>query len=203
MRQKLAKSAFQLFAKRGIKNVNLDEVAASAGVTKGSLYWHYKSKKEVILAACDYYYSQWHRQAAAAVAEDDDPLRQFERVLRFSVHSCLFDRANRGFTSEVWALSLQDRDVLAVRAKFYNEVCAEYARLLKAACERGQIQVADPLAAVQWMVAAIDGIKQRATFEPAICTPEHCDQMVEMLMRIMGEAARSEAPIPAAHPAEV
>lgn len=198
MRHKLAKSAFQLFAKRGIKCVNLDEVAANAGVTKGSLYWHYKSKKEVILAACDHYYRQWHRRADAAVAEDDDPLRQFERVVRFSVQSCLYDRTNRVFTSEVLALSLQDRDVLAARANFYHTVCARYTGLLEAACARGQIQVADPLAAVRWMVAAIDGIKQRATFDPAICTAAHCDQVVEVLMRIMAVATQTPADAPSA-----
>jgi AcrR family transcriptional regulator len=194
MRQKLAKSAFQLFAKRGIKNVSLDEVAANAGVTKGSLYWHYKSKKEVILAACQYYYGQWQERADAAIAVDDNPLGQFERVVRFSVQSCLFDRTNRVFTSEVLALSLQDRDVLAARAKFYRTVCDQYTRLLEAACAQGHIQVADPRAAVEWMVAAIDGIKQRATFEPGICTPEHCDQVVEGLMRIV--AVASGTPIP-------
>ena len=35
----LAAGAFRLFAKKGIRNVNLDTVAATAGVTKGSLYW--------------------------------------------------------------------------------------------------------------------------------------------------------------------
>lgn len=189
MRNKLAKSAFQLFAKRGIKNVNLDEVAANAGVTKGSLYWHYKSKKELILAACDYYYRQWQQQAEAAIALDDDPRAQFERVVRHSVQSCLFDRTNRVFTSEVLALSLQDNDFLAVRAEFYHTVCGFYTRLLEAACARGQVQVADPRAAVGWMVAAIDGIKQRATFEPAICTPEHCDRVVEGLLRVMAVAS--------------
>lgn len=201
MRQKLARSAFQLFAKRGIKNVNLDEVAAKAGVTKGSLYWHYKSKKDVILAACDYYYGQWHEQARAAAAADDDPLGQFERVVRFSVQSCLFDRTNRVFTSEVLALSLQDRDVLGARAAFYDSVCAYYAQLLEGARAAGRIDVADCRSAVEWMVAAIDGIKQRATFDPAMCTPDHCGRLVEVLMRIVSVASQEPVrPGPCARP---
>jgi AcrR family transcriptional regulator len=194
MREKLAKSAFHLFAKRGIKNVNLDEVAAHAGVTKGSLYWHYKSKKELILAACDHYYRQWHRRTAAAIAATDDPLEQFKRVVRSSVQSCLYDHTNRVFTTEVLALSLQDRDVLAARAQFYHAVCDSYTRLLEKACAQGQVQVAEPRAAVEWMVAAIDGIKQRATFEPKICTAAHCDQVVESLLRILTVATESPAP---------
>ena len=77
MRGKLAKSAFELFAQRGIKNVNLDEVAAHAGVTKGSLYWHYKSKKEVILAACAYYYRRWQQRAHAEIATPESRAQYF------------------------------------------------------------------------------------------------------------------------------
>ncbi len=37
MPRNFAKSAFELFAERGFASVNLDQIAARAGVTKGSL----------------------------------------------------------------------------------------------------------------------------------------------------------------------
>jgi AcrR family transcriptional regulator len=185
MRSKLAKSAFELFAQRGIRNVNLDEVAAHAGVTKGSLYWHYKSKKEVTLAACVYYYRRWQRRAHLEIALDNNPLGQLERVLRFSVQSCLFDRGNRVFTGEVFALSLQDDEIRASWAQFYDTVRELYVGLVQAACTQGQLQVADPRRAVDWMLAAIEGIKQRAAFEPEVCTPDERESMVKGLLRIV------------------
>ena len=51
----LSRCAFDLFAEHGFGKVNLDQIAARAGVTKGSLYWHYKNKKELMLAACNHY----------------------------------------------------------------------------------------------------------------------------------------------------
>jgi len=188
MRTKLARSAFQLFSNRGIRNVNLDEVAAHAGVTKGSLYWHYKSKKEVILAACDYYYRRWQRRAHAEIANGADPMDQLRRVLRFSVQSCLFDRANRVFTSEVLALSLQDDEILAGWARFYDVVRDLLIGLLQAACDEGQLRVADPRRSVDWMMATIEGIKQRASFEPEICTPDQREMLVQGLVHIVTTA---------------
>ena len=185
MRSKLAESAFDLFAQRGIRNVNLDEVEAHAGVTKGSLYWHYKSKKEVILAACAYYYRRWQRRAHLKIAVDNDPLGQLERVLQFSLQSCLFDRGNRVFTSEIFALSLQDDEIRASWAQFYDTVRELYVGLIQAACTQGQLQVADPRRAVDWMLATIEGIKQRAAFEPEVCTPDERENMVKGLLRIV------------------
>ncbi len=191
MRAKLAKSAFELFARQGIKNVNLDEVAAHAGVTKGSLYWHYKSKKEVILAACAYYYRRWQRQAHAQIALDNDPLKQLKRVLRFSVQSCLFDRTNRVFTSEILALSLQDSDILASWAQFYDTVRELFIGLVQAAVARGQLKMDDARTAVDWMLATIKGIMQRGSFEPQICTPSQREVLVRGLVRIVSRASQS------------
>ncbi len=187
MREKLAESAFSLFAQKGIRSVNLDEVAARAGVTKGSLYWHYQSKKEVILAACEYYYRRWQERAHSELALCDDPLGQLERVLRFSVESCLFDRENRVFTTEVFAMSLQDDDVRAGWAAFYESVRQLYVGLVQAACGQHEVYVNDARRAVDWMLATIEGIKQRAAFEPEICTPDERESMVRGLLRIVWE----------------
>ena len=194
MRGKLAKSAFELFARRGIKNVNLDEVAAHAGVTKGSLYWHYQSKKDVILAAAAYYYRRWQRRARAEIARDSDPLGQLERVLRFGVQSCLFDRDNRVFTAEIFALALQDPDIRASWAHYYDTVRTLIVGLVEAACARGQIDVPQPWQAVTWMLDATEGIKQRAAFEPEICTPEQRESLIQGMMRILTHASAA-APV--------
>ncbi len=186
MRSKLARCAYKLFAKKGIRSVNLDEVAAAAGVTKGSFYWHYKSKKELLHAACAYYYRRWRQRARTEIARDDDPLKQLERVLRFSVQSCLFDRESRVFTTEVFALSLQDKEIRAGWAQFYDTVRELFVGLVQAACDNDQLQVVDPRRAVDWMLATIEGIKQRAAFEPEICTPDQREATVQGLLRIVG-----------------
>jgi AcrR family transcriptional regulator len=191
MRARLAESAFDLFARKGIRNVTLDEVATHAGVTKGSLYWHYKSKQEVILASCAFYYRRWQQRAHAEIALDNNPLGQLERVLRFSVQSCLFDRANRVFTSEVLALSLQDNEILAGWAQFYDTVRELFIGLVQAACAHNQLDVADPRRAVDWMLATIEGIKQRASFEPEICTPDEREAMVKGLLCIVATASNT------------
>jgi AcrR family transcriptional regulator len=188
MREELARSALKLFSQRGVKNVNLDEIAAHAGVTKGSFYWHYKSKKEVVLAACAEYYRNWQRRAHAEMAAGDGPLDQLERVLRFSVQSCLFDDENRMFTTEVFAMALQDAEVRMSWRQFFDTARELYVGLVQAAVARGELDVADPRLSVDWMLAALEGIKQRAAFEPQICTRRKRDAFVRGLLCIVVEA---------------
>lgn len=185
MREELAQYAFELFCERGINNVTLDEIAAKAGVTKGSLYWHYKSKKELILAAAAIYYRDWQQQAHAQIASCADPWEQIRRVWRMSVALCLFDRGRRAFSTELFSLALRDAEIRASWAQFYDTVRELYAGLIRAACNAGKLNVPDPRATSDWVLATFEGIKHRASFQPQICTPAERDAIVEGLMRTL------------------
>lgn len=186
MREKLAECAFDLFAQRGFRSVNLDEITSRAGVTKGSLYWHYKSKKELILAACDLYYRNWFARTSEEIENaGDDVVAALRGVLRFSVNSCLFDRKNRVFTTEVFALSLQDQDVRESWAGFYQGVRTRFIQLVETVDDAGKLSVKSPAHAVDMMLSAIEGIKLRAVFEPEICKQDGIDGFVESLLKIV------------------
>ncbi|MBN2307596.1 MAG: TetR/AcrR family transcriptional regulator [Candidatus Hydrogenedentes bacterium] len=186
MRARLAESAFDLFADQGFDGVNLEAIAAHAGVTKGSLYHHYNSKKEVVLASCRFYYRSWHRMIQERIAPVRDPLERLTAVLRLSVKTCLFDGRNRLFTASILALSLMDEDVQAGWAQFYDSVRETYVGLVEAALAAGQLEVAEPRRAADLMLAAMEGIKQRASFEPEIASEEEQQRILEDLLGILG-----------------
>lgn len=46
--------AYRLFHRHGFNRVNMDEIAAAAGVTKRTLYYHFRSKDDLIAAALEH-----------------------------------------------------------------------------------------------------------------------------------------------------
>lgn len=185
MRDKFAKAAFRLFSQRGLNNVSMDTVAAEAGVTKGSLYWHYQSRKDLILAACAYYCQTWHARMQALIATCPRPLSRLEQAVAFSVDRCLMDQPSRVFTLEIFMMSLHDEQIRTEWAEFYEAARTLFVELVEAARDAGKIQVGDPREAVDMMLAALEGIKQRATFEPDICLPSERGKIVDGLLRIL------------------
>lgn len=53
-REKIVAAANRLFYREGIRAVSVDAVAAEAGITKKSLYYHFKSKDDLVAAYLDY-----------------------------------------------------------------------------------------------------------------------------------------------------
>ncbi|GAC67928.1 TetR/AcrR family transcriptional regulator [Gordonia soli] len=79
-------TATGLFADRGFADVSLDDVAAGAGVTRGAVYHHYRSKAGLFAAvAADLQSSIADQVVDAATAVGDDPTDQ----LRAGCHGFL------------------------------------------------------------------------------------------------------------------
>ena len=197
MPQRLAQSAFKLFSQRGFKSVNVEQVAADLGLTKGSVYWHYRSKKELIKAACAHYYRTYQRRINEEIAAVADPLERLERTLRLAVRICLMDEANRIFTLEIFTAALRDAEVRRSWQQFYDSVREFYIGLVKAASAAGQIDVEDPEQAVNTMLSTMEGIKLRALFEPQICALHEERKILRGLQQILGLAARARAELTA------
>src|SRR5215470_521029 len=49
-RERIDHTAYELFARRGVRAVGVDEIVARSGVAKMTLYRHYRSKDELALA---------------------------------------------------------------------------------------------------------------------------------------------------------
>jgi len=54
----LLEAALRIFAERGYASTRLEDVAASVGVTKGTIYHYFATKEELLLRAIEHYHEQ-------------------------------------------------------------------------------------------------------------------------------------------------
>ena len=181
MPERLAASAFTLFSERGINTVSLDDIAAHAKVTKGSLYWHYESKDDLIKAACTYYYRTYHRRIHTELAHIKDPVERLERTLDTAVSTCLVDRKNRIFTTEIFSLAVHDEELRRSWRQFSDNVREHYIALVKAATG---ITTRKAEARADFLLSAMEGLKLRAQYEPHLCVAGAHEAIVNQLKQV-------------------
>lgn len=185
MSQKLRQCAFDLFVEHGFDNVNLDQIAAAAGVTKGSLYWHYKNKQELILASCQHYYQAWHANTQKLLAPISNPRERLEKAIAYSVDSCIIDKRNRIFTTAIFTLMQENEAVRDSWSQFYSTVREFYIGLLYAVKHgRSAIVPEDVRRDVDLMLEAMEGLKIRAGFEKQIVDQSERQVIAESLLSI-------------------
>ena len=69
-RERILDTAYALFARRGIRDVGVDEIIERAGVAKATLYRHFPSKDALVLAFLERREQLWTRDFVEAGARD-------------------------------------------------------------------------------------------------------------------------------------
>jgi AcrR family transcriptional regulator len=90
-RERIVAAAGKLFYARGIRSVSMDDVADRAGVTKRTLYYHFRSKDDLItayLAGRDQptlgYVTEWMNETKGSLARKVEAV--FERMEKVAGH---------------------------------------------------------------------------------------------------------------------
>jgi AcrR family transcriptional regulator len=68
-RERIIESAYDLFSRRGIQSVGVDEVITRARVAKATLYRHFSSKDKLVLAFLERREQRWTREWVEAEAK--------------------------------------------------------------------------------------------------------------------------------------
>ena len=84
-RKQILEAAAELFSYGGYHGVTVDAIAQKAGISKGNLYWHFKSKQEIFQLLVDHLTEKLYTPVAGVLLSDL-PARE---KLRAMAGSCL------------------------------------------------------------------------------------------------------------------
>lgn len=155
-RSELVAVARRLFAERGYAGVGTEEIVRAAGVTRGALYHHFESKRELLAAV----YEQVERELTERIATEAfaggqapaDPVEALRRGAELFLDACLEPDVQRIVLLDAPAVLGWER---------WREVASRYGlglieATLQAAIDAGEItaQPAGPLAHV--LMGALD-----------------------------------------------
>lgn len=57
-RQSILDAGLALFMEKGFGHTSMEDIARSASVTRGAIYWHFKSKEDFVIAVADSIYQE-------------------------------------------------------------------------------------------------------------------------------------------------
>jgi AcrR family transcriptional regulator len=154
--RELIATARRLFAERGYADVGTEEIVRAAGVTRGALYHHFDSKRELLAAVHEQIERELtERIATQAFAGDDapaDPIAALHRGAELFLDACLEPEVQRIVLLDAPAVLGWER---------WREVASRYGlglieATLQAAADAGSIsaQPVRPLAHV--LMGALD-----------------------------------------------
>lgn len=194
LRERLIHAATRAFAERGFAGASMADIGRVAGVSKGGVYFHFRTKEELFFAVLDH----WREALRTGEAAPDPSLRDF--LLEYlGFHFRYPDAAS---LLRVLATELRGRFTAQVREDLRRAQGALRGRirqLLIAGVQDGSLFTSDPAMASFMIAATLEGvlsqwIGSRRDAEP-FCDPQ---SLVESILAPLetGASRPREAPTP-------
>jgi len=142
-RGKILKSAVQLFSKNNYHAVSMSEIAEGAGISKGTLYWHFDSKEDLfreITNGMNYFNNQFKK----IVQTDQNSNEKIHHLIKFVLNT-LVEHLNMiidVFRNNVELISNEFKDTIEAKHKENIDVVAE---IIKQGIDEGIIKNENPV----------------------------------------------------------
>ena len=81
-RESWARAALDALSRSGVEAVAVEPLARRLGVTKGSFYWHFGSRADLLNAALDLWERRGTEEIIAALAPIEDPAERLRQLFR-------------------------------------------------------------------------------------------------------------------------
>ena len=81
-RAEIARAAMKLFAQNGFEGTPIREIAAQAGIGKGTFYDYFKDKEDILNEIVKIIFADWTALIATKLCEERDPLKQLVILLK-------------------------------------------------------------------------------------------------------------------------
>lgn len=95
-KERLIAAMAELVHRRGYVGVGVDDVCTAAGVQKGSFYYFFKSKRDLMLAALDHHWCVGREHFGAAFLDQVPPLERIERLFAILATAEAANRQSKG-----------------------------------------------------------------------------------------------------------
>jgi AcrR family transcriptional regulator len=154
-RECLMHSAANVFARRGLQQASIDEVAEDAGFTKGAFYANFKNKEELFLAMLDERFAKRIEQIEDVIADEDSPTEKARRGGDLFVQQMRADEDWERLFFEFSAYALRDENFREELVTRYRAMQSRIAAALRGHSEETGKDEAMPAEQVARIITAM------------------------------------------------
>jgi len=165
-RERILRTAEDLFARRGYDATGVAEICAQAGLSKGAFYHHFPSKQAVFLALLQQWLAGLDVELERARAGAPSVPEQLQRMAGVAGQVLRAGSGQLPLFLEFWTQAAHDPSVWAATIEPYHRYRAYFADLIRAGIAEGSLEGLEPVAAAQILLSLALGLVLQGLLDP-------------------------------------
>lgn len=181
-RQKILNAAFEAFMEKGYSNTSMDDIVKRSGLSKGTLYWHFKNKQELFIAIIRFAFQPFDDLLANLVEQDQPAATRIQELFLQAV-AFISDKRFMSLVVDAFFQSSQNAEAQQVLYDIYKQYIEHVEQIIQQGIDNGEFRDVDPHTIAVALMAGGDGIAFYSLFEPEWNLPNAIHVLVDLILR--------------------
>jgi TetR/AcrR family transcriptional regulator len=161
-KQDILKAAIDIIASKGVQNLTMDRVATEAGVAKGTLYIHFKNKKQIFEAAIKESIVPLIEEQSSIMESDLPPDKKLEKVSRS--HLEFFNKHKKLYRALLYSRNSAHDGRNRYNSSEYRGIIKKTSAVVEEGIALGLFQPADPTKVAAMFIEVIIAVAIQRLF---------------------------------------
>lgn len=161
----ILKAAIDIIATKGVQDLTMDRVAAEAGVAKGTLYTHFKNKKQILEAAIQESIVPLLEELASLFESNEAPDKMLEDIAR--IHLEFFNKQKKLYRVLLYSRDAAHDGINRYNSSEYKGIITKISAILKEGIEQGLFRRLNTTKAAAIFIEAIIAVAIQRLFSNA------------------------------------
>lgn len=157
-REQIIQAAIACFSRKGYHLTTMDDIVAESGLSKGSLYWHFKNKKDVLFSVMYWYFDQVAVSLQGIVKDIPGASQKIQVLLDMFVRIFASDQPIINVFIDFYAESRHDEEVMKAIVSIMPGFIGQIAEVIQQGIDDGEFRAVDARQLAVGMMAAFDGL---------------------------------------------
>ena len=181
-RAQIIEAALACFTRKGYNNTTMDDIVAESGLSKGSLYWYFKSKDDLFAEAVWSIFADIGEELMAAVVAGTTASDQLRGMAQVTAGFSKVFEGYFGLILEFWSSSPNRKEAGTLWMEMLEQYKDIVVAIVEAGVSSGEFKPVDAESLVWALMAAYDGLAAYSMFKPDLDLDRTSQVFVETLL---------------------
>jgi AcrR family transcriptional regulator len=188
-KKQILDAAERVFSERGFDKARMDDIVQESGLSKGALYWYYKSKDAIIRALLERIFISEMQNADELVEMEASASERLKLFVQFAIREYRRFETLLPLAYEFIALAYRSKAVRQTLVGYYQHYTDLIARVIAQGIDRGEFKPCDPDVTALALMGMYEGIALLWFLDPG---QVDLDRMAEQPLEIFLDGLRVE-----------
>ena len=164
-KSQIMNAALSVAVEKGYYNSRMDDIVKKSNLSKGAIYWYYKSKKDVYLELVDHWFKQYSSDVLIKIESKKTASDKLDALFQYFSSQFVKNQSVFRILSEFWSLSKIDPDFNDKLQKVYKVFLDYIIIIIKEGIALKEFKNVDPRITALSILINLEGIHWFTLFE--------------------------------------